>query len=567
MQLPAFEAGKPIDFIPINAALDDNRRQKNFLAQHALQREQFGAQNKLAQAHLGLAERRDAREQQQSDQVVRMQKFKGLVGLANLAANEKDPTRRRQYLDRALAHHPDGANIDPIYRDPINGPKLIVAEASQMGPQEWANMGLIEANTAAAWAQARAAGQKTEFDSAMAKLLGGVLSDQGGGQQPGMPAPGAPGPGGVPQLQPQSYVPGNMQPPQMTPIQYGGGRPPPIPQSTAPGPMRGPSRADGGASNTLMMPSPEISTDGYRGTPVNSLAPNLLARAGQPQTGGNALARFQSRDPNLILAQSEGGMPSPAAPPPPPNASPETYQTGLGPMSRDRAERLGMGLALAGKGDAGKMLLDSVGRGELGKEGRNKLDKDLVDTAQRYHRLRAIQSSMKPEYLEIPFRVGMRWSSIKAKFGSLPKNEQGELYKYATFRRDAAQELNELVKERSGGAVTPQEFERQGVEIPNSGNGIFDGDDPVTFQAKFDRAYEVVALGMARNAYLRKVDARNGGRTTRELAEMMPVERFREQINQRARQIEGQVQQQNPGVPKPIVDQEVDRLIKQEFGI
>jgi len=236
-------------------------------------------------------------------------------------------------------------------------------------------------------------------------------------------------------------------------------------------------------------------------------------------------------------------------------------------MSRERAERLGMGLALAGKGDAGKLLIDSVQRGEMGKEGRNRLDKDLVDTAQRYHRLQAIASSFKPEYLEIPLRMGMQWKGIKAKFGSLPQNEQGELYKYATFRRDAAQELNELVKERSGGAVTPQEFVRQGVEIPNAGNGIFDGDDPVTFQAKFDRSYEVVALGMARNAYLRKADARNAGATTAQLARMMPIERFREQVNQRARQLEGLVQQQNPGLPKPIVDQEVDRLIKQEFGI
>ncbi len=552
MPLPEYKAGGPIDMSPLHNALDSNARM-------GMQQRQFDAQNKLAQSHLDLAQRRDTREQQQSDVQIRAQKFKGMVGLARMADNEKDPTRRQQYLHRMLAIHPDGANVDPIYRDPVNGPKLVLAEVANLGPQEFAQIGLIDAQTAAAWAQARAAGQKSQFDAVMAQLLGGIMNDNGGGgsaQQPAAPTPGAPAPNALPQLQPQSYIPGGPQAPQMTPAQYGGGRP----MSPMPSQRRHSGQPTGiGQSGTLVMPSPEIAAP-------NALGSNALMAPQQQQPRGNALMAPQSRDPNFILTQG-GGVSSPAAPPPPPSAPPETYQTGLGPMTRDRAERLGMGFALAGKGDAGKMLMDSVNRGEMGKEGRNKLDTDLIDTAQRYHRLRAIQSSMKPEYLEIPTRLGMQWKGIKAKFGSLPKNEQGELYKYATFRRDAAQELNELVKERSGGAVTPQEFVRQGVELPNAGNGILDGDDPVTFQAKFDRAYEVVALGMARNAYLRKADGRNAAATTAELARMMPVERFREQVNQRAKQLEGLVQQQNPELPKPIVNQEVDRLIKQEFGI
>lgn len=555
MQLPAYDAGKPIDFSPINNALESNQR-------NALQQSQFDRQHKLAENYLGLAQKRDAREQQQSEVETRMAKFKGMVGLAHAAANEKDPTRRAQYHQRLLAIHPDGANVDQVYRDPVNGPKLILAEVSQMGPQEWANMGLVEANTAAAWAQARAAGQKTQFDAVMARLLGGALSDQGQGGPP-PPAPPSGGMssdgGGAPRLQPQSYVPGGPQQPQMTPAQYGGAGP----MSPMPPQIGAPRRVlrNTGTEGTLN-PMPTV-------PPRNALAPNALAAVGQPpaQPGGqNMLMPPQSRDPNFILAQA-GGSSAPATPPPPPVAAPETYQTGLGPMTRERAERLGMGLALAGKGDAGKMLTDSIQRGAIDKEGRNKLDKDLIDTLQRYHRLQAIASSFKPQYLEIPFRAKMWGNALKAKFGSLPQNEQGELYKYATFRRDAAQELNELVKERSGGAVTPQEFQRQGVEVPNAGNGIFDGDDPVTFQAKFDRAYEVVALGMARNAYLRKADARNAGATTAELARMMPVERFRAQVNHRAKQLEGEVRQQNPGLPKQIVDQEVDRLVKQEFGI
>ncbi len=285
---------------------------------------------------------------------------------------------------------------------------------------------------------------------------------------------------------------------------------------------------------------------------------------GGAQPGRNAMMPVADTgdqpDPNLILAQTapQGGAPA--------QAQPDMVDTPMGPMTRERARKLGLALALGGKGEAGKMFAESTGSG-LGKEGQNKLDKDFLDAADQHARLRTIGSSMDPKYLQVPFRINMWGKSLASKAGALKKEDQEELYKYSTFRRDAASNLNLLVKERSGGAVTPQEFDRQGVEIPNPGNGIFDGDDPVTFKAKYDRAYEVVTLGIARNAYLRKADPKNAAKTVKELSEMLPVERMRDVVNNRAKAIEGELIKANPGIDKRVIDREVDMRVKREFGI
>lgn len=560
LALPEYKVGGQIDWSPIGNAIDS-------VNHNALMGRQLG----IAEKRNALMAKADKRADDQfaltkrdSDYDFRMKQFKGLVGLATAAEREKDPARRQAYLDRALALHPDRDNIEPQYRDPVNGPRLIIAEASNLGPEEMARMRFIDAQTANQWAEARARGQKSQMDDVMARLIGGMIPN--GGSRSANPAVSPPG------GYPSAGVPPAMYPP-MSPMGGPGAKQTPMPQLGPPGsrPMRPPPTAPG-----ANVPPPGRAYVPQSGPPA-AIPPSNGPGPMPQQPGGfqrQSYGQPQQQDPNFILTQagsppsmSPQGAPQPGAPGMGSEPDVDVIDTPLGPMPADRARRLGMAFALGGKGDAGKMLADSVTAGQMGKEGRNKLDKDLIDTSQRFQRLRTIKSSMDPKYLEIPTRLGMQWKGIKAKFGGLPQEEQGELYKYATFRRDAAQELNELVKERSGGAVTPQEFERQGVEIPNAGNGIFDGDDPVTFQAKLDRAYEVVALGFARNAYLRKADGRNAGRTTQELSRMLPIEQFRSHVNQRAQQLEGMVQQQNPGLPKPIVNREVDRLIKQEFGI
>ena len=100
--------------------------------------------------------------------------------------------------------------------------------------------------------------------------------------------------------------------------------------------------------------------------------------------------------------------------------------------------------------------------------------------------------------------------------------------------------------------------------LPDAGTSWFDGDDPVTFQSKVDRAEETLALGIARTRYLRK----NGFRGNVDAAaSQVPIERMRDMINARAKQIEVQVRQSAPGMSQQMIDKQVDLMVKKEFGI
>jgi hypothetical protein len=318
---------------------------------------------------------------------------------------------------------------------------------------------------------------------------------------------------------------------------------------------------DSALAGLIRSAMPQQSSGGASQPGQGPIRPQSFEGGGVPQSGVQPVVNgdMPLTDPNVIRTQTTAAGSQPE--------QPQMVDTPLGPMSQEQARKLGLGLMLGGKGDAGKFFVDEANKGQLAVAARNKLDADFIDSSASYQRLRDIQSSLDPKYLEWSTRINMWGKSLAAKAGNLNPKDQEELYKYSTFRRDAASNLNLLVKERSGGAVTPQEFQRQGVEIPNAGNGVFDGDDPVTFKAKLDRAYEVVALGMARNAWLRKSDPTNAGKSVAELSRMMPIERMRAMINARAQNIEAEVARENPGLHKSFIDREVDRRVKAEFGI
>ena len=231
-----------------------------------------------------------------------------------------------------------------------------------------------------------------------------------------------------------------------------------------------------------------------------------------------------------------------------------------GRVTRQLAEQMRLALAK----DKGEVIKEAIGKTDLGKEARNEIDKKEEKATDGLLRVRNIRASFDPDYLNYGTQAKMRIAEIQAKAGKLDPATQEKLYKFATFRRDAANNINSAIKDNSGATVTDQELRRNMVELPNAGSGMFDGDDPVTFRAKLDRAEQVLALGIARTRYLRQngftgpVDA---------AAREVPIEKMRELINGRARQIEGEISRANPQMTKPMVDRQVDLMVKKEFGI
>lgn len=257
-------------------------------------------------------------------------------------------------------------------------------------------------------------------------------------------------------------------------------------------------------------------------------------------------------DAQLIQTQAGNG---PAAPQPDMVDVP-----GVGRMTKQQAEALRFALAK----DRGAVMKDALDADKLGKEARNEIDKKEEKATDGLLRIRNVRASFDPSFLSYGTQAKMKLAEVQAKAGKLDRATQEQLYRFATFRRDAAENINSAIKDNSGATVTDQELRRNLLALPNAGTGIFDGDDPVTFQAKIDRAEETLALGIARTRYLRQrgftgnVDA---------AAKQLPIESMRGMINQRAKQIEGELMRANPGMAKPILDQQVTKAIKQEFGI
>jgi hypothetical protein len=283
-------------------------------------------------------------------------------------------------------------------------------------------------------------------------------------------------------------------------------------------------------------------------------APVDLARASGPQGG------------NLILA---GNSPPAAAAAPPiaPAQQPDMIDTPLfGRMRTDDARNLGMALSLAGKGDAGKLLTDSANQGtSLTKPTTAQLEEKSVNSAVQLARLADIEKRYDPKFLEIPNRMKMLGASWSAKTGAkLSPEMTQELSRYAAFRSSSVNNLNTILKEVSGAAVTPQEYERIQNDQPVAGTGIFDGDDPVSFKAKMDRSNATVRAALARYNFMRSKGL-NFDRDS--LDQFMSLDDVPAAIDRRGAQIEQELKQKNPKADPMMLQKQTEQQLKREFGI
>lgn len=266
---------------------------------------------------------------------------------------------------------------------------------------------------------------------------------------------------------------------------------------------------------------------------------------------------FNGQAPQTGLIQVADGQ-APAAQP----QQPEMVDTPMGRMTAERAKRLGMALALGGKGDAGKLLTDAANGGGLSKVAENQNDKEEIAASNSIATLNNIKQSYDAKYLNIPNRFNLWGKGLAAKFGQLNPKDQADLQGYAQFRQSAWHNLNRILKDLSGTAVTENEMQRQLLDQPNPGQGIFDGDSPPEFAAKLKGAMAFTHSAVARSRYLR-----TKGFTGKPWESGVAVEDMPGIINQRGQELEQQLRQSNPQADPMQLQDAVKNRIKQEFGI
>ena len=137
--------GQGINLEPVNAALDSIMQQNNQNRAYAFQQKQFDANQQQRQFENARATKQDRNAE------IKMfgDRAKAFAQLA-----PDDPVRQN-WGKLVQARHPNAANLDPRYLDPIEGPKLVMAEAGEyLDPIERqtreAQLGLIRAQTARA---------------------------------------------------------------------------------------------------------------------------------------------------------------------------------------------------------------------------------------------------------------------------------------------------------------------------------------------------------------------------------------------------------------------------------
>ena len=297
-----------------------------------------------------------------------------------------------------------------------------------------------------------------------------------------------------------------------------------------------------------MYPKPMGPADRYRvaGTDVIDLAAE----------GGPKIALRGSRDagPLVPVFDPETGQ-----------ASYATREQALGHMAPPKSG----GVQITGYDEQGRPLIQVGGSSQAGamqKPTAANIEKQMVDMGGKMQRLDLIAKSYRPEYSEIPNRVGFEWSTLKDKFGQLDPAKRQELSAYTTWRANAAQDMNQTIHDLSGAAVTPQEYERLARAMPNAGTGVGDGDSPTEFKAKLDAQIYQAKLAYARLAYYRShglpapdFAGNNNGGTS--LADMPKI------IDARGQELEQQLRQQNPNVPADQIAQQVDQQLRAEFGL
>lgn len=184
--LPAYQMPGGIDVSGFSNALSEIAQGNRQDARFAYQKEQDTISNARADTQLGMQQRSAADGE-------RRRKIEELAKLASVADAEQDPGKRAALHGQILAMHPNAAELPPMYRDPMIGPRLLMGEARDaLGDKlKQAQTGLVNAQTQYYSSRANAASAKPQAAApAVDPLAGYGLDEDGNYVAPGLkPAP------------------------------------------------------------------------------------------------------------------------------------------------------------------------------------------------------------------------------------------------------------------------------------------------------------------------------------------------------------------------------------------
>lgn len=195
---------------------------------------------------------------------------------------------------------------------------------------------------------------------------------------------------------------------------------------------------------------------------------------------------------------------------------------------------------------------------------KSKLEGSEIDARNLLSRVENVDAAYDPSFLEFGSKAKGWWLSIREKLGGAPlgdltpeflsgldEKEKKFLERYTVFTSRALNNMNRVLNELSGAAISPAEAERLRAELPDPVN-----DSPTEFYAKTQDIKRRMKVEVMKLAYARKegLDALS-----------ISLEDFESVVDTRGKQLEQQVRKANPDAPKKEIDILVDTALMQEF--
>jgi hypothetical protein len=135
----------------------------------------------MQKERIGMDRERLGMERQRFDTQQQMATVQRFAGLAQGIDKITDPAQRQAQWQQLLSQHPNAAQLPEIYRDPMQGPRLLMQEAQGFrGPDEEAKLGLTRAQTTLAQAQAEKARREASGSLQEYGKAGSVFQGQDG---------------------------------------------------------------------------------------------------------------------------------------------------------------------------------------------------------------------------------------------------------------------------------------------------------------------------------------------------------------------------------------------------
>lgn len=159
------------------------------------------------------------------------------------------------------------------------------------------------------------------------------------------------------------------------------------------------------------------------------------------------------------------------------------------------------------------------------------IEKRLLAANENYVRLQNMAATFKPEYQETGFRIEELMTTWQAKLRgakSVSPEDTRRHVKYIAHRREAFSNLNQYIKDITGAQMSEFEARRLRKAVPDPGDSVLGGDDPIAYQAKMASALNDFAKAKARyEFYLEKGLSEGRSYDVDEMSKLTPLDSMR----------------------------------------